>query len=193
MCGGVVVAPGPAVMVLRLAPIAVISLSCANANGIGGSVDGSVNPPHDGPHAIDAPGKDIDAPVTPPDATPTDAALACKPPNIIHGDGKHNPTMNCMDACHSHGFSVAGTVFLSDGTTPAVNATVTVVDAGNNSQDIIVSTNGNFFSYFPVQYPITVSASLCPDTQVMVSHPTSGACNSPGCHEPGGLQGLTHL
>lgn len=127
------------------------------------------------------------------DAPASDAALACKPANILHGDGKHNPGMDCMGGCHNHGFSIAGTLYQQDGVTPAVNATITIVDAANNKQDIIVSTNGNFFSYIPVLYPVAITGSLCPSTQVMVTKPSAGACNASGCHEPGGIQGTAHL
>lgn len=139
-----------------------------------------------------------DAHVTPdganvimPDAPPN--MMACKPANVLHGDGKHNPGMDCMGTCHAHGFSVAGTLYLADGTTPASDATVTIVDANHGTQDVIVSSNGNFFSYFPVAYPITVTASMCPSIQMMVTQATAGGCNASGCHEPGGTQGTAHL
>jgi len=172
----------------RLALLAVISLSCSEAGPIHGAPDGSV--PHDDAPRVDAPHDMIDAAI---DAPMIDASLPCKPPNIIHGDGHHNAGMDCLGSCHNHGFTVAGTVTLADGATPAVNATVTVVDATGNSQDLVVGDNGNFFSYFPVLSPITIRASMCPSTQLMVSHPTSGGCNASGCHEPGGVQGPVHL
>lgn len=171
----------------RLVSLAVIALSCSEAGPIHDTVDGSV--PHDARH-IDASNDTPDAAL---DAPMTDASLPCKPPNIIHGDGHHNPGMDCLGGCHDHGFSVAGTVMLADGVSPAVNATVTVIDATGNPQDLIVGDNGNFFSYFPVLYPITIRASMCPSTQFMVSQPTTGGCNATGCHEPGGVQGPAHL
>ena len=169
--------------------LAVISLSCSSAIA---PETGSIDAPsgHDA-HHIDAPDPVTDAPS---DTTATsDAAFACKPPNIIHGDGKHNAGMDCMDSCHSHGFSVAGTVMMPDGVTPANNATVTVVDANNFSQDAVIGNNGNFFSYLPVAYPITITTSMCPSVQTMVEQATAGGCNAMGCHEPGGLQGPVHL
>jgi hypothetical protein len=150
--------------------------------------DGSVD--RDAPDVVRDSPQTIDAAI---DADMIDAALACKQPNIIHGDGKHNPGMDCMSGCHNHGFSIAGTLYESDGVTPAANATITIVDAANNSQDIVTSTNGNFFSFIPALPPVTVTGSLCPSTQVMVAKPTTGACNSGGCHEPGGVQGTIHL
>jgi len=172
---------------LRVAAgFAVISLSC-----------GAPAPKPFGEHA-DAQEPGADAHVTPHDAAnvvPTDAptTMACKPANVLHGDGKHNPGMDCMSSCHFHGFSVAGTLYLADGTTPASDATVTIVDANHGTQDVIVSSNGNFFSFIPVAYPITVTASLCPSIQTMVSLPTAGGCSANACHEPGGVQGTAHL
>jgi hypothetical protein len=171
----------------RVLPIAVISMSCSRAE-VFHHPDGSSGG-DDAPLAIDA--AMIDAALI--DAPTVDGGLPCKPPNIIHGDGKHNPGMDCMDSCHDHGFAIAGTLYLADGTTPANNATVTVVDHNNVSQDIIVGNNGNFWSFLPPAYPVVVTASMCPSTQVMVTHPTAGACNAVGCHEPGGVQGVAHL
>lgn len=178
----------PGVLALLL-----LGSACGRASGLPGGPDAP------GPSGADAPAgpRDgrmpasdsmaIDAPIT------ADAAAACKPANIIHGDGHHNPGQDCMNSCHFHGFSVAGTLYLADGTTPAVNATVTVVDANHNSQDLIVGNNGNFFSYLPVAFPITVTASLCPSTKMMVAQPAAGGCNATGCHEAGGAQGGAHL
>jgi len=169
--------------------LAVMSMSCSRGAHL--YFDASGDDQADAPR-IDAPDRVIDAPVG--DAADIiDAPAPCKPPNIIHGDGKHNATMDCMSSCHNHGFSLAGTLFLADATTPAVNATVTVVDANNFSQDLVVGNNGNFFSFLPVTYPVKVTASMCPSTQVMVTHPTAGSCNATGCHEPGGVQGFAHL
>jgi hypothetical protein len=178
-------------MIARVALLAVISVSCSHAITPDLPVDAPPGSHHDAATG-DAPKPPHDGTLA--DAPPfSDAPPPCKPPNIIHGDGKHNPTMDCMNGCHDHGFSIAGTLMMADLSTPASNATVTVVDANNFSQDIIAGTNGNFFSFLPVTYPIRITASMCPSTQVMVSQPTSGACNATGCHEPGGVQGLMHL
>ncbi len=75
----------------------------------------------------------------------TDAVPTCAPANILHGDGHHNPGQDCLGSCHNHGFSIAGTLNLADNVTPANNATVTIADANGGKQEIIVSTNGNFF------------------------------------------------
>jgi hypothetical protein len=173
---------------LRTFAISVITVSCSQATHPPGNIDASPVITHDAPLAHDAPESTHDGMIPPIDAPPP-----CKPPNIIHGDGKHNPGMDCNSSCHSHGFSVSGTLYLADGTTPASDATVTVTDALNNKQDVIVSTNGNFFSFLPVVYPITITASMCPSAQAMVSTATAGNCNSTGCHEPGGVQGTAHL
>jgi len=173
-------------MLRFVAGFAVISMSC------GAPAPKPYGQQPDAQSATDAHAAPHDgSQVVPPDAPAS--TMPCKPANVIHGDGKHNPGMDCMGACHFHGFSVAGTVYLADGITPATDATVTIVDANHGSQDLIVGSNGNFFSYFPVAYPITVTASLCPSVQVMVAQPTAGGCNASGCHEPGGLQGAAHL
>jgi len=151
-----------------------------------GGADASTG--HDGAVHHDAPSGMIDAPVT-----TTDAATACAPPNILHGDGHHNAGLDCMGGCHNHGFSIAGTLLLADRVTPANNATVTITDANHGTQTLIVGNNGNFFSFLPVAYPISISASLCPSTQSMITHPTAGACNASGCHAAGGVQGAAHL
>jgi len=135
------------------AGFAVISMSCGAPAPKPYGHQPDAQAPSGDAHAI----PDDGAHVVPPDAPPN--MMACKPANVIHGDGHHNPGMDCMSSCHFHGFSVAGTLYLADGTTPANNATVTIVDANHGSQDLIAGTNGNFFSYFPVAYPITVT---CP-------------------------------
>jgi hypothetical protein len=140
------------------------------------------------PGGGDAPAA-VDATVTAPDA----AAIPCKPASILHGDGHHHPGEDCLGGCHFHGFSVAGTLYQADGTTPASGATVTVVDANHWTQDLVVSTNGNFYTFLPVTFPVTVTASLCPNAQAMISHPAAGACNASGCHAPTSAQGVAHL
>ena len=169
-----------------LLSITVITMSCARAPHGPATSDAPVSEQdardRDAPVYIDA---GADAPLS------VDAAFACKPANILHGDGHHNPGQDCLGSCHFHGFSLAGTLYLADGVTPATNATVTVVDAHGFSQDMVVGNNGNFFSYLPVTYPVQVRASLCPTVQTMVTQPSAGGCNASTCH--GGAQGIAHL
>ena len=45
-------------------------------------------------------------------------------------DGHHNPGQDCLNSCHNHGFTLAGTLYTSGtGSTPINGATITVVDA----------------------------------------------------------------
>lgn len=167
----------------------VIAMSCARSTPSGEPIDAPPGTFRDAPGTHDGPGGGRDAAGD--SGAMGDASFACKPANILHGDGHHNPGQDCMGSCHDHGFSLAGTLYLADGVTPASDATVTVVDANNSSQDIVASTNGNFFSFLPVAYPVTIRASLCPTVQVMMSQATTGGCNSGACH--GGVQGFAHL
>ena len=169
---------------MKWALIAVITMSCTRQmdTGTDASPGGGG---HDG-HASDGPVAMIDAP-----ATGGDAAPMCKPANSLHSDGHHNPGQDCMNSCHFHGFAVAGTLMQADGHTPAVGATVTIVDNNYAAQDLVVGTNGNFYTFFPVAYPIRVTASLCPSVQVMTDHAMKGGCNASDCH--GGSQGMAHL
>ena len=141
---------------------------------------------HDAHHG-DGPSSMIDAPV----GGGSDAAPMCKPANALHSDGHHNPGQDCMNSCHFHGFAFAGTLMQADGHTPAVGATVSIVDNNGGTQDVVVGTNGNFYTFFPVAFPIRVTASLCPSVQVMTDHVTKAGCNASDCH--GGSQGLAHL
>ena len=169
---------------MKWALIAVMAMSCTRQMDTG--TDAAPAAGHDG-HATDSAGQMIDAPVT----GGGDAAPMCKPANSIHSDGHHNPGLDCMNSCHFHGFAVAGTLMQADGHTPAVGATVTIVDNNNASQDMVVGTNGNFYTFFPVAFPIRVTSSLCPTVQVMTDHPSKGGCNASDCH--GGSQGMAHL
>ena len=128
-----------------------------------------------------------DGPVTGgPDAPPM-----CKPANSLHSDGHHNPGQDCMNSCHFHGFAVAGTLMQAEGHTPAAGATVTIVDNNGASQDMVVGTNGNFYTFLPPAFPVRVTSSMCPSVQLMSDHATKGGCNASDCH--GGSQGIAHL
>jgi len=173
---------------MKWALIAVIAMSCTRQMDTGTGTDAAPGGGHDArTGGGDGPAGTIDAPVT----GGADAAPMCKPASSLHSDGHHNPGLDCMNSCHFHGFAVAGTLMQTDGHTPAVGATVTIIDANNASQDMVVGTNGNFYTFFPVAYPIRVSSSLCPSVQQMTDHPAKGGCNASDCH--GGSQGMAHL
>jgi hypothetical protein len=117
------------------------------------------------------------------------------------GDGHHNPGQDCMNGCHDHGFTVAGTLFTSGTSTTAITgATITVVDQQGQTVTMVSQANGNFYSTTAVGFPLTVKAvSECPNIQSMpgtvspeTGSTTTVGCNSSSCHQPG-QQGYIHL
>ena len=127
-----------------------------------------------------------------PDAAVGDAGNGCinaVPANTV-GDGHHNPGQDCMNACHNHGFTVAGTLFSGiNSSTPVVGATIRIMDANNKITDIQTQQNGNFYISTAVTSPITVLATACPNINPMSAQVTlSGGivgCNKSGCHVSG--------
>jgi hypothetical protein len=119
----------------------------------------------------------------------TDAAPAggpvCK--NVVAAglsSGKHNAGQDCMNGCHNHGFTLAGTLYTAAGAA-LVGGTITVTDAAGATHDVVSQQNGNFYTSTPIAYPATVYASACPSvTPMQASVAASGAgCNN--CHTPG--------
>jgi hypothetical protein len=157
------------------------------ASGCTGIVDGpaSVGTDPSGPDA----GTDIDAPP----GSGTDAAgFACRNNVANVGSGNHNAGMDCMDGCHNHGFTLAGTLFAPGTTTPVVGASITVTDAASKTFDMVVQRNGNFYTSTKVTFPVTIAASSCPDVAHMSASVATGGCNNSGCHMAG-AQGSIHL
>ena len=168
---------------MKRALLCVIAMSCTRQMDTGtDAAPGS----HDAQHATDGTHATADGP-----PGTADAAPMCKAANSLHTDGHHNPGQDCMNSCHFHGFSVAGTLMQADGHTPAVGATVTLVDNNGATQDMVVGTNGNFYTFLPPAFPIRLTSSLCPSVQVMTASAAKGGCNAGDCH--GGSQGLAHL
>ena len=118
-----------------------------------------------------------------------DAGNGCIDKQASPGSGHHNAGQDCMNGCHNHGFTIAGTVYAAvNGGTPVVGATVHVVDANGQKLDIVTQDNGNFYTSTPVAYPITVLATECPNIQPMtatVAGPGPTGCNKSGCHSSG--------
>jgi hypothetical protein len=119
--------------------------------------------------------------------------LPCKPPATPPSDGHHNTGMSCFQACHSHGFTLAGTLYTNDtGNTGFSGATITVTDSNNQVVNIVTSLNGNFYASQPLAFPVLVLASSCPSAvQMTLAVAANGrACNS--CHL-GGTSNQMHL
>ncbi len=121
--------------------------------------------------------------------SPSNGCINAVPASQV-GDGHHNPGTDCMNGCHNHGFTVAGTLFngINSGT-PVVGATIRVKDANNVTTDIVTQLNGNFYISTAVTAPLTVLATSCPNIQAMTATvSTTGGivgCNQTGCHVSG--------
>jgi hypothetical protein len=125
-----------------------------------------------------------DAGVAQPDAAQA-AGFQCrdKQPLTAVGDGHHHPGENCLNGCHNHGFTLAGTMTTTaTATTPFVGASITVKDANGKTFDMVTEANGNFYTSTTVAFPITVTASACPSIHAMSATATAGGCNKTGCH-----------
>jgi hypothetical protein len=146
----------------------------------------------DGPDAAVASGTDGASTVGTPDAA---TAANCKMKVTSVGSGHHNPGQDCQQGCHNHGFTLSGTLYASaTSTTPVVGASITVKDAQGKTFDMVSQNDGNFYTSTAVTFPVTVSASLCPDTHAMAGSITAGngGCNKSGCHASG-AQGKIYL
>jgi len=131
-----------------------------------------------------------------------DAAMSgppCKNKVTSYGSGHHNPGQDCMNSCHFHGFTLAGTLYsAASGGTAVAGASITVKDASGQTFDIVSQADGNFYTSNPVSFPVTIYASECQisqTSQVMTDKvQSSGAgCNQSGCHSSGGAQGRVHI
>lgn len=125
-------------------------------------------------------------------------SFACRNKSTSYGDGHHNPGMDCMDSCHNHGFTIAGTAYTAtSGSTAAAGATITVVDNAGHSMDLVVQSNGNFYTATAVTFPLTIYASECPSVQMMTANVTANGstvgCNQTNCHASGSSQGHIHI
>jgi hypothetical protein len=163
--------------------------------GIGGPPPGG----DDGSGGGDGPGPDAGAgspdgsSVSNPDA----AVFMCrnKVDSALLSDGHHNPGQDCMNGCHNHGFTLAGTLYTTAaGGTAVKGGSITVVDANGQTFDVVSQLNGNFYTIKTVKFPVTVTASMCPDVKPMTSSipAGSGGCNKSGCHVSG-AQGRIHI
>lgn len=105
--------------------------------------------------------------------------------------GHHNTGKSCLQSCHNHGFTLAGTLYTNaTGNTGFGGATITIQDSANRTIDLVVSSNGNFYTSQPITFPVLVVASACPSAVRMQANAANGNCN--GCHV-GGTNSQMHL
>lgn len=120
---------------------------------------------------------------------PDGAAAECVPAATDLGSGVHNAGQACI-ACHAGN---GGPDFTLAGTISVPGATITVTDADGVILDVVSQNNGNFYTSTALTFPVTVSASKCPDTVPMLGSVAQGDCNAGGCHANGSATGPIHL
>lgn len=134
-------------------------------------------------------GKSPDAAIDAPKLMWIDAAngsgnnLPCKNATTPNGDGHHYAGMDCMNGCHNHSFTLAGTLFTTEtGNQPIAGATITIVDSNNQTIDIVTAQNGNFYTRQAIAFPVLTFASQCPSAVKMTAAVAMSGrgCNS--CH-----------
>jgi hypothetical protein len=172
--------------------------SNGNSNGNNpGDASGGGNSDSGGGGNVDAGGGNHDAGGGGQDAGMT--APPCKNKVSGVGSGHHNAGQDCMNSCHFHGFTLAGTLYSSVAGGSAISgASITVKDAAGQTFDIVSQADGNFYTSNSVQFPVTVYASECQIQQAgvpmtaTVTSQQSGGCNASGCHTTS-AQGRIHL
>ena len=119
-------------------------------------------------------------------------APACDQPAAPTSDGHHHAGEDCL-MCHYQGgggppFSFGGTLFADPGgSQPIAGATIHLIDAMGTDVTVTTQTNGNFWSYDFISYPVIAFSSQCPTVTPMVTpvRNTDGSCNTSGCHTSG--------
>src|SRR5690606_12960377 len=102
----------------------------------------------------------------------------------IPQNGHHNSGRSCFQNCHNHGFTLAGTLYTNaTGNSAFGGATISITDAANQSFDLVVNSNGNFFTNRQITFPVLVIASACPTAVRMDASSANGDCNA--CHVGG--------
>ena len=121
------------------------------------------------------------------------------PPSVFNGAGAfvtmtaadtHNAGQNCMNGCHNHGFTFAGT--LTNGAGAAVaGAEVRLVDSTGAAISVFTGPSGNFHSSTPFTGAAHVGARTATKAVDMVGTIAVGGCN--GCHTTGGTVTPIHV
>jgi len=128
------------------------------------------------------------------DAAPgTSNNLPCENQATPPDNGHHNPGKSCFQNCHNHGFTLAGTLYNSvNGNSAFAGATITVIDANNQTVKLVTRQNGNFYTSQAIAFPVLTMASSCPSAVKMNASTPHGNCNVDGCH-PGPTNQQIHL
>lgn len=119
----------------------------------------------------------------------------CEPRVTTYGGGHHNTGQDCLQSCHNHGFTLAGTLYTSPtNNTGFAGATITIRDSNNVTHDVVVQANGNFYTSAAIAFPAVVMASACPYSAKMTATVANGRCNTAACHaQANGAAGQIHL
>jgi hypothetical protein len=160
-------------VVLTAALCACTNGDLAGGGGSGsGSDDAGLNPNADAPKLMWV------------DAAPGSGNnLPCKN-NVLPAPqlGHHNTGQDCMSGCHDqHGFTLSGTLYTSaTNNTGFAGATISITDNNGAKLDLVVNSNGNFYTKQPIAFPVLVIASSCPSAVKMTLASADGRCNR--CH-----------
>ena len=126
---------------------------------------------------------------TPP--PPSDVFTNAPPYVKTVAQSAHNAGKDCMDGCHNHGFTFAGTIYDAAGKAVA-GAEVRLVDANGKAISVHSGSDGNFHSSSSWTGPAHVGARDATNKALMVSTLATGkGCN--GCHTNGGTAPKIHL
>src|ERR1041385_3647263 len=61
--------------------------------------------------------------------------------------GHHNEGQSCMQSCHNHGFTIAGTLYTSaTSNTGFGGATISLTQNNGQVMDLVVNNDGNFYT-----------------------------------------------
>lgn len=143
------------------------------------NVDAGPNDPDAAPNHIDAGPNSPDAAIAP----------SCDAYNSSQPAGHHNPGRACL-TCHdgytATKWTLAGTVYSSAGSSTGVaGATVHVTDKSGMTLALVTASNGNYYTQTALTFPVTISASLCPNTVPMASTVASSGADCNSCHSTG--------
>lgn len=162
------------------------SSSGADAGTPPSDLDGASSPP---------PAKDSGSKPPPTDSgSPAQTGVfADAPPFAAQsgGSGHHNSGKNCMNGCHDHGFTFAGTLFKNG--QPLPSAEVRLVDKNGAAISVYSGTNGNFYSFVSFASPAEVGARDATSVVNMVAAVQGATVGCNGCHVGGGTAPPIHL